>query len=283
MGFVYSLLHRLACEEQEQFDNRVARMLPFAAGKVYFDLRNYDVHTGEFNVYIAWDEEVNEYLAYSLPEGGYFVKATMTQAEDLHEIGDGVPVYMKLTSVNGQLYPYRTYVIFNGRPFSVEFGGGDLIPVDDRFQLHSPKRKSGASQNQTGSQRGVLGSSQRRTGSQRGILGSSQRRTGSQRGALGSSQRRTGSQRGMLGSSQRRTGSQRGTLGSSQRHVEWKNPMGDVRVVVDRDSNDISNELMLEFPQEWQLINRQRRPSRRVGGNARFGYGLDLIWDTEDL
>ena len=241
MGFVYSLLHRLACEEQEQFDNRVARMLPFAAGKVYFDLRNYDVHTGEFNVYIAWDEEVNEYLAYSLPEGGYFVKATMTQAEDLHEIGDGVPVYMKLTSVNGQLYPYRTYVIFNGRPFSVEFGGGDLIPVDDRFQLHSPKRKSGASQNQTGSQRGVLGSSQRRTGSQRG------------------------------------------TLGSSQRHVEWKNPIGDVRVVVDRDSNDISNELMLEFPQEWQLINRQRRPSRRVGGNARFGYGLDLIWDTEDL
>lgn len=241
MGFVYSLLHRLACEEQEQFDNRVARMLPFAAGKVYFDLRNYDVHTGEFNVYIAWDEEVNEYLAYSLPEGGYFVKATMTQAEDLHEIGDGVPVYMKLISVNGQLYPYRTYVIFNGRPFSVEFGGGDLIPVDDRFQLHSSKSKSGASQNQTGSQRGVLGSSQRRTGSQRG------------------------------------------TLGSSQRHVEWKNPIGDVRVVVDRDSNDISNELMLEFPQEWQLINRQRRPSRRVGGNARFGYGLDLIWDTEDL
>ena len=225
MGFVYSLLHRLACEEQEQFDNRVARMLPFAAGKVYFDLRNYDVHTGEFNVYIAWDEEVNEHLAYSLPEGGYFVKATMTQAEDLHEIGDGVPVYMKLTSINGQLYPYRTYVIFNGRPFSVEFGGGDLIPVDDRFQLHSPERKSDGS----------------------------------------------------------RTGSQRGTLGSSQRHVEWKNPMGDVRVVVDRDSNDISNELMLEFPQEWQLINRQRRPSRRVGGNARFGYGLDLIWDTEDL
>ena len=225
MGFVYSLLHRLACEEQEQFDNRVARMLPFAAGKVYFDLRNYDVHTGEFNVYIAWDEEVNEHLAYSLPEGGYFVKATMTQAEDLHEIGDGVPVYMKLTSINGQLYPYRTYVIFNGRPFSVEFGGGDLIPVDDRFQLHSPERKSDGN----------------------------------------------------------RTGSQRGVLGSSQRHVEWKNPMGDVRVVVDRDSNDISNELMLEFPQEWQLINRQRRPSRRVGGNARFGYGLDLIWDTEDL
>ena len=253
MGFVYSLLHRLACEEQEQFDNRVARMLPFAAGKVYFDLRNYDVHTGEFNVYIAWDEEVNEHLAYSLPEGGYFVKATMTQAEDLHEIGDGVPVYMKLTSINGQLYPYRTYVIFNGRPFSVEFGGGDLIPVDDRFQLHSPERKSDGS------------------------------RTGSQRGTLGSSQRRTGSQRGVLGSSQRRTGSQRGALGSSQRHVEWKNPMGDVRVVVDRDSNDISNELMLEFPQEWQLINRQRRPSRRVGGNARFGYGLDLIWDTEDL
>lgn len=275
MGFVYSLLHRLACEDQEQFDNRVARMLPFVAGKVYFDLRNYDVHTGEFNVYIAWDEEVNEHLAYSLPAGGYFVKATMTQAEDLHEIGDGIPVYMKLTSVNGRLYPYRTYVIFNGRPFSVEFGGGDLIPVDDRFQLHIPERKSGSSQSRTGSQRSMLSSSQSQTGSQRGMLGSSQNRAGSQRGVLGSSQNRTGSQRGMLGSSQNRIG--------SQRHAGWKNPTDDVRVVVDRDSNDISNELMLEFPQEWQLINRQRRPSRRVGGNARFGYGLDLIWDTEDL
>ena len=31
------------------------------------------------------------------------------------------------------------------------------------------------------------------------------------------------------------------------------------------------------FPAQWQLINRHRRPTRRIGGNAAFGYGLDLI------
>ena len=31
------------------------------------------------------------------------------------------------------------------------------------------------------------------------------------------------------------------------------------------------------FPAQWQLINRHRRPARRIGGNAAFGYGLDLI------
>ena len=43
------------------------------------------------------------------------------------------------------------------------------------------------------------------------------------------------------------------------------------------DSNRTSQELMVEFPQEWQLINRSRRPTSRIGGNAKFGYGLDLI------
>ena len=43
------------------------------------------------------------------------------------------------------------------------------------------------------------------------------------------------------------------------------------------DSIRTSQELMVEFPQEWQLINRSRRPASRIGGNAKFGYGLDLI------
>ena len=43
------------------------------------------------------------------------------------------------------------------------------------------------------------------------------------------------------------------------------------------DSIRTSQELMAEFPQEWQLINRSRRPTSRIGGNAKFGYGLDLI------
>ena len=37
---------------------------------------------------------------------------------------------MKLIAHEGRLYPYRTYVMWNGRPFSVEFNGNILIPVD---------------------------------------------------------------------------------------------------------------------------------------------------------
>lgn len=31
------------------------------------------------------------------------------------------------------------------------------------------------------------------------------------------------------------------------------------------------------MPPEWQIINNARRPVEKKGGNARFGYGLDLI------
>ena len=58
MGFIYSSLNRGAGENVALFDNRIARMLPFVAGKAYFDLRNYDAQTGEFGVYIEWDGEL---------------------------------------------------------------------------------------------------------------------------------------------------------------------------------------------------------------------------------
>ena len=80
MGFIYSSLNRGAGESVALFDNRIARMLPFVTGKAYFDLRNYDAQTGEFGVYIEWDGELEAVLGYSLPAGGYFVKATTPQA-----------------------------------------------------------------------------------------------------------------------------------------------------------------------------------------------------------
>ena len=79
MGFIYSSLNRGAGESVALFDNRIARMLPFVTGKAYFDLRNYDAQTGEFGVYIEWDGELEAVLGYSLPAGGYFVKATTPQ------------------------------------------------------------------------------------------------------------------------------------------------------------------------------------------------------------
>jgi hypothetical protein len=39
--------------------------------------------------------------------------------------------------------------------------------------------------------------------------------------------------------------------------------------MVDRYSSD--------FPTDWQLINKKQRPEPDKGGNARLGYGLDLI------
>ena len=255
MGFIYSSLNRGAGESAAQFDNRILRMLPFVTGKAYFDLRNYDAQIGEFGAYIEWDDELVDVLGYQLPAGGYFVKATTHQAYRFHRLDSGLPIYTKLISQNGRLYPYRTYVMMDGRPFSVEFGGGVLIPFEDRYEelgcdAAGQAADAGSQKVQAGSQYGMTGSQRMLMGSQRFRWNSSQMRLlfGSQGGF-----------RYLTGSQYRMTGSQRMLMGSQQ--FRWNG----------------SQELMVEFPQEWQLINRGRRPVSRIGGNAKFGYGLDLI------
>ena len=300
MGFIYSSLNKCDSESWSQFDNRITRMLPFVTGMAYFDLRNYDARTGEFGAYAEWDRELESLLGYELPDGGYFVKATIAQAYRLHGLGCGLPVYMKLISLNGKLYPYRTYVMMEGRPYSLEFGGGELMPIDDRYvELGCAAAKETqleAVSAGTGSQRFMRSGSQRfmRNGSQRLTLGGSQRFTlgSSQRFAWNGSQMRRlfGSQGGfryLAGSQYRLTlgGSQRFTLGSSQRFVLGSSRRFSMaardnapcRVQNAIDSTRVSQELLMEFPQEWQLINKCRRPEKRIGGNAKFGYGLDLI------
>ena len=228
MGFIYSSLNRGAGESVALFDNRIARMLPFVTGKAYFDFRNYDAQTGEFGVYIEWDGELEAVLGYSLPAGGYFVKATTPQAYRFNRLDSGLPVYMKLIAQNGRLYPYRTYVMMDGRPFSVEFGGGVLIPFEDRYEelgceaakqtvdTGSRKLLMGSQSGMTGSQRFQWNGSRMRQlfGSQGGfryLAGSQYRMIGSQRFQWNGSQMRLlfGSQRMLLGSQYRIFGSQR--------------------------------------------------------------------------
>lgn len=291
MGFIYSSLNKCDSESWSQFDNRITRMLPFVTGMAYFDLRNYDARTGEFGAYAEWDRELESLLGYELPDGGYFVKATIAQAYRLHGLGCGLPVYMKLISLNGKLYPYRTYVMMEGRPYSLEFGGGELMPIDDRYvELGCAAAKETqleAVSARTGSQRFMRSGSQRfmRNGSQRLTLGGSQRFTlgSSQRFAWNGSQMRRlfGSQGGFryLAGSQYRTvgSSQRFVLGSSRRFSMAARDNAPCRVQNAIDSTRVSQKLLMEFPQEWQLINKCRRPEKRIGGNAKFGYGLDLI------
>ena len=293
MGFIYSSLNRGAGESVALFDNRIARMLPFVTGKAYFDLRNYDAQTGEFGVYIEWDGELEAVLGYSLPAGGYFVKATTPQAYRFHRLDKGLPVYMKLIAQNGRLYPYRTYVMMDGRPFSVEFGGGVMIPFEDRYEeLGCEAAKQTVD---TGSQKLLMGSQSGMTGSQRFRWNGSQMRLlfGSQGGfryLAGSQYRMIGSQRFRWNGSQMRLlfGSQGGFryLAGSQYRVFGSQRIKNMPMVLEsdtqrpQDSMDsirTSQELMVEFPKEWQLINRSRRPASRIGGNAKFGYGLDLI------
>ncbi len=290
MGFIYSSLNRGAGESVALFDNRIARMLPFVTGKAYFDLRNYDAQTGEFGVYIEWDGELEAVLGYSLPAGGYFVKATTPQAYRFHRLDSGLPVYMKLIAQNGRLYPYRIYVMMDGRPFSVEFGGGVLIPFEDRYEelgceaakqtvdTGSQKLLMGSQSGMTGSQRFQWNGSRMRQlfGSQGGfryLAGSQYRMIGSQRFRWNGSQMRLlfGSQRMLLGSQYRIFGSQRIKNMPMVLESDTQQPQDSM------DSIRTSQELMVEFPQEWQLINRSRRPTSRIGGNAKFGYGLDLI------
>ncbi len=288
MGFIYSSLNRGAGESVALFDNRIARMLPFVTGKAYFDLRNYDAQTGEFGVYIEWDGELEAVLGYSLPAGGYFVKATTPQAYRFHRLDKGLPVYMKLIAQNGRLYPYRTYVMMDGRPFSVEFGGGVLIPFEDRYEeLGCEAAKQTVD---TGSQKLLMESQSGMTGSQRFRWNGSQMRLlfGSQGGfryLAGSQYRVFGSQRMLFGSQRMLFGSQR-ILSGSQYRIFGSQRIKNMPMVLEsdtqrpQDSMDsirTSQELMVEFPKEWQLINRSRRPTSRIGGNAKFGYGLDLI------
>ena len=314
MGFIYSSLNRGAGESVALFDNRIARMLPFVTGKAYFDLRNYDAQTGEFGVYIEWDGELEAVLGYSLPAGGYFVKAITPQAYRFHRLDSGLPVYMKLIAQNGRLYPYRIYVMMDGRPFSVEFGGGVLIPFEDRYEelgceaakqtvdTGSQKLLMGSQSGMTGSQRFQWNGSRMRQlfGSQGGfryLAGSQYRMIGSQRFRWNGSQMRLlfGSQGGfryLAGSQYRVFGSQHMLLGSqrilsgSQYRIFGSQRIKNMLMVLESDTQQpqdsmdsirTSQELMVEFPQEWQLINRSRRPTSRIGGNAKFGYGLDLI------
>lgn len=281
MGFIYSSLNRGAGESVALFDNRIARMLPFVTGKAYFDLRNYDAQTGEFGVYIEWDGELEAVLGYSLPAGGYFVKATTPQAYRFHRLDKGLPVYMKLIAQNGRLYPYRTYVMMDGRPFSVEFGGGVLIPFEDRYEeLGCEAAKQTVD---TGSQKLLMGSQSGMTGSQRFRWNGSQMRLlfGSQGGfryLAGSQYRVFGSQRMLLGSQRILSGSQYRIFGSQRiKNMPMVLESDTQRPQDSMDSIRTSQELMVEFPKEWQLINRSRRPTSRIGGNAKFGYGLDLI------
>lgn len=291
MGFIYSSLNRGAGESVALFDNRIARMLPFVTGKAYFDFRNYDAQTGEFGVYIEWDGELEAVLGYSLPAGGYFVKATTPQAYRFNRLDSGLPVYMKLIAQNGRLYPYRTYVMMDGRPFSVEFGGGVLIPFEDRYEeLGCEAAKQTVD---TGSRKLLMGSQSGMTGSQRFQWNGSRMRQlfGSQGGfryLAGSQYRVFGSQRMLLGSQRILSGSQYRIFGSQR----IKNmPMvleSDTQQPQDSmDSIRTSQELMVEFPQEWQLINRSRRPTSRIGGNAKFWIwtGSDLVHDRilEDI
>lgn len=235
MSFVYSLFLKRAGEELSQFDNRISNMLPVAAGLVFFDMRNYRNDNGEFNVYIEWNEELNSILNDRLPSGGYFIKATRKQARQLEEKTGGIPVYMKLIAHEGRLYPYRTYVMWNGRPFSVEFNGNILIPVDYKKKAENVRiqgsqnggkgNRTDVSGSQMSSQRGFL------TGSNRGFFFESQNgfSFGSNRGYLTGSNRGylTGSNREFWTSSNRpwmyeweyENGSQRSLFGGSQRSL----------------------------------------------------------------
>ena len=311
MGYIYSSLDRGADEDQFTYDNRITKMLPMTAGRAYFDLRNYNAQTGEFYVYIEWDEDINRRLAYPLPSGGYFVKTTISQAYIFHRLECGLPVYMKFVSRGSGLYPYRTFTMLDGRPYSVEFGGGELRPFEDRYEelgcrKHPDGRdetagsRTGSSVSSAGSGRFVWSGSRMRElfGSQGGfrMLSGSQRGlrllSGSQRYMSGGSGMRmlSGSQRGLrlLSGSRRYMYGGRGMrmlFGSQIRGVSISDPQGgflmSCRISELQSEEDLSigqKPVIYEaFPAQWQLINRHRRPTRRVGGNAAFGYGLDLI------
>lgn len=249
-------------------------------------MRNYRNDNGEFNVYIEWNEELNSILNDRLPSGGYFIKATRKQARQLEEKTGGIPVYMKLIAHEGRLYPYRTYVMWNGRPFSVEFNGNILIPVDYKKKAENVRiqgsqnggkgNRTDVSGSQMSSQRSLFGTSQSKisAGSQHGTFVGSEREfwTSSNRPWMYEWEYENGSQRGFLAGSNRSflTGSNRGYLTGSRYTPTFYQ-------ATDGGADDYDIPHWYYMPPEWQLINRSKRPCSRKGGNSTFGYGLDLI------
>jgi hypothetical protein len=107
------------------------------------------------------------------------------------------------------------------------------------------------------------------SGSQRSYLGGSQTwyLGGSQRGYL------TGSQRRYLGGGQGEyiNGSQK--LLSDDKHLDHENN----DVYSENELNAVNVPAPQRFEGDWNLIDRKQRPGKQIGGNATFGYGLDLI------
>ena len=261
MGFGFSLLDKRADENLLQFDNRISHMLPFVSGTAYFTAENYVPYAGEFGIYIKWNSEINYRLNDRLPSEGFIVKATSGQAVKMCDMTDGVPVYIKLISREGRLYPYRTYIMVNGRPFSVEYTGNQLVraEVSDANEI-SP------CVNINGSRRGFMPD-----GSQRGL------RLGSQRFLLSGSQGRLlfGSNRGLysFGGSQ-----QRFLIGGSQRiwshEWEWEYRTGSQRSLLVGSNRGLYN---LGGSQRWILTGSQRslltgsnRGLYSLGGSQRW-------------
>ena len=229
----------------------------------------------------------------------------------MEEKTGGIPVYMKLIAHEGRLYPYRTYVMWNGRPFSVEFNGNILIPVDYKKKAETVKiqgSQNGSKGNRmdvsgsqmSSSQRSLFGTSQSGLliGSNREFWMSSNRpwtyeweyENGSQRSLFSTSQRGNffGSQSRLFGTSQQSFlfGSQRGFLAGSNRSFltgSNRNYLAGSRYTptfyqaTDGGADDYDIPHWYYMPPEWQLINRSKRPCSRKGGNSTFGYGLDLI------
>lgn len=315
MSFFFSALKRQKYEDISQFDNRISNMLPIVAGYAFFDLRNYDPESGEFSIYIEWDEELNRQLAYPLPSGGYFIKATGRQACMFHDMGHGIPVYMKPVARNGKIYSYKQYLLIDGRPFSVEFSGANLLPIEDRFEELGCRAAltgtGGAHIRQGSGSRRWTGSGFYFTGSQSAGSSRSFQRllsSGSGRGFAASGvmtsahqweyefeymwQAYIGSRRYSLGSSRmfrlfgsgayELSGSNRYFLPGSQRNL-LQMPGSHKGFSENREDTDKGCEGSFTpahwsyFPPEWQLIQKAKRPKENKGGNERFGYGLDLI------
>ncbi len=285
MGFKYLSLNRRADEELLQFDNRISQMFPVVAGTVYFAMENYNPYTGEFGVYIEWDPKLSERLNDKLPSGGYFVKATNGQALDMSSIPYGLPVYMKLISREGRIYPYRTFILWEGRPYGVEFNGNILIPFEKKSEIPENVNPHDRGKMTVGSQRKLLLGSQRFLfGSQRFLLSGSQRKL-----LLGSQKYLLGSQRYLFGSQRFLTGSNRGIyslgFGGSQRFLsgsqrywnhewEWEYRTGSQRFLFGS-QRYLSGSQRFTFGGLWRYLTGSNRGfySFNFGGRQRYLFG----------
>ena len=117
------------------FDNKNSQDASFVTGKAYFDLRNYDAQTGEDSEYILNGMvSLRQCLDIHCRRGRIFRQSNHTAGVQIPQARQWIAGIYEADSAEWQTVSLQDICHDGRQTFSVEFGGGVLIPFEDRYE-----------------------------------------------------------------------------------------------------------------------------------------------------